>query len=54
MVEQAARKLDLNGKLLLGIAGIAAIATVFFSLIHVTQVRAQSPAENPTQNTADT
>jgi len=54
MVEQAARKLDLNGKLLLGIAGIAAIATVFFSLIHVTQVRAQSPAENPTQNIADT
>ena len=54
MVEQAARKLDLNGKLLLGIAGIAAIATVFFSLIHVAQVRAQSPAENPTQNIADT
>ena len=54
MVEQAAGKLDRNGKLLLGMAGIAAIATVFFSLIHVTQVRAQSPAENPTQNIADT
>ena len=54
MVEQAARKLDLNGKLLLRRVGIAAIATVFFSLIHLTQVRAQSPAENPTQNIADT
>ena len=55
MTEQVARKLDFSRKLLLCVAGIAAVAVpVVFGLVHITQVRAQSTAENPTQSIADT
>jgi len=49
MAEQAARKLDLSRKLLLGVAGIVAVATpVVFGLIRVNHVHAQSTTENAT------
>jgi uncharacterized protein (TIGR03435 family) len=55
MTEQVARKLDFSRKLLLCVAGIAAVTLpVLAGLVHITQVRAQSTAENPTQNIADT
>jgi uncharacterized protein (TIGR03435 family) len=55
MTEQVAGKLDFSRKLLLTMAAVAAIAApVFFGLVHVTQVRAQSAAGDPTTNIADT
>ncbi|HEY6338574.1 MAG TPA: TIGR03435 family protein [Candidatus Sulfotelmatobacter sp.] len=55
MMKQIARKLDFSRKVLLGLAMVAAVAApVVFGLLHVTPVRAQSTAENPTQNIADT
>jgi uncharacterized protein (TIGR03435 family) len=55
MTEQVARKLDFSRKLLLGMAGIAVIAVpVVFGLMHITRVRAQVTAGNPTQDIADT
>jgi uncharacterized protein (TIGR03435 family) len=55
MTDQVARQLDFTRILLLGMAVIAAIlGPVFFGLVHITPVRAQSPAENPAQSLADT
>jgi uncharacterized protein (TIGR03435 family) len=55
MTEQVARKLDFSRKLLLCVAGITAVTLPLLAgLMHITQVRAQSTAENPTQNIADT
>jgi uncharacterized protein (TIGR03435 family) len=55
MTKQVARKLDFSRKLLLTMAAVAAIAApVFLGLVHIPQVRAQSTAENPTTNIADT
>src|SRR5580658_8047680 len=55
MAQCIARKLDFSRKLLLTVAAVAAIAApVFFGLVHLTQARAQSTAENPTTNIADT
>ena len=46
MAEQAARKLDLGRKLLLGSAGIIAVATpVIFGLVHINSVHAEAVAE---------
>ena len=43
MTEQVARQLDFSRKLLLSLAGIAAIALpIVFGLVHISQVRAQS------------
>lgn len=54
MTKQVARKLNFSRKLLLSTAAIAVIALpMFFGLVH-TQLRAQTAAENPTQNIADT
>jgi uncharacterized protein (TIGR03435 family) len=51
MTEQVARKLDFSRKLLLSVAGSAAIALpVVFGLMHITQVRAQTAAESSAQN----
>ena len=47
MTKQIARKLDFSRKLLLSLAAIAAITLpMFFGLIHITQVRAQSPTDH--------
>ena len=46
------RKLYCSRKLLPTMAAVAAL--VFFGLIQITQVHAQSPADNPTTNIADT
>jgi uncharacterized protein (TIGR03435 family) len=55
MAQSISHKLDFSRKLLLGMAAVAAIATpVFFGLVLITPVRAQSAAENPTTNIADT
>jgi uncharacterized protein (TIGR03435 family) len=55
MTEQVAHKLDFSRKLLLGMAGAAALAVpVFFGLVHITQVRAQSAAANAEQGLAGT
>jgi uncharacterized protein (TIGR03435 family) len=55
MTEQVARKLDLSRKLLLSIAGIAAIAMpVFFGLVHITRVRAQTGGTISARDIADT
>ena len=49
MAEQAARKLDLGRKLLLGSAGIIAVATpVIFGLVHINSVHAEATAEEAT------
>jgi uncharacterized protein (TIGR03435 family) len=54
MTKQVVRKLDFTRKLLLSMAAIAAIAApIFFGLVHITQVNAQSAAENATTNIAD-
>jgi uncharacterized protein (TIGR03435 family) len=46
MTKQIARKLDFSRKVLLSVSAIAAIALpVFFGLVHITQVRAQSPTD---------
>jgi uncharacterized protein (TIGR03435 family) len=51
MTEQVARKLDFSRKLLLSVAGIAVVTVpVVFGLIHITQVRAQTTAENSAQS----
>jgi uncharacterized protein (TIGR03435 family) len=51
MTEQAARKLDLNRKALLGAAGLLAVAApVVFGLLNATSSRAQSQSENAAAN----
>ncbi len=46
MTEQMTQKLDFSRKLLLGVAGLAAVACpVVFGLMHITQVRAQATTE---------
>ena len=46
MTEQAAHKLDLGRKLLLGIAGMVAVATpIVFGLVHINHVHAQTTPE---------
>src|SRR5580692_6056190 len=52
MAQCISRKLDFSRKLLLTMAAIA--APVFLGLVRIPQVRAQSTAENPTTNIADT
>jgi uncharacterized protein (TIGR03435 family) len=55
MTKQVARELNFSRKLLLSMAGIAAIAlSLFLGLVCITKVRAQTAAENPSQNIADT
>jgi len=55
MTKQTACKLNFSRKLLLSAAAIATIALpMFLGLVHITQVRAQTAAENPTQHIADT
>jgi uncharacterized protein (TIGR03435 family) len=55
MTEQVTHQLDFSRKLLLSLAGIAAVALpIVFGLVHIPQVRAQSAAENPVQDIADT
>jgi uncharacterized protein (TIGR03435 family) len=55
MTDRVIRKLDLNRKLLLGIAGLVAIgAPVLFGLMQVTHVQAQTATESSAQSIADT
>jgi uncharacterized protein (TIGR03435 family) len=55
MTEQVARKLDFSRKVILCVAGIAAVTVpVLFGVVRITQVRAQAVGENPAQNIADT
>jgi uncharacterized protein (TIGR03435 family) len=55
MTEQVTRQLDFSRKLLLSLAGTAAVALpIVFGLVHISQVRAQSATANPAQDIADT
>ena len=55
MTEQVTRQLDFSRKLLLSLAGTAAVALpIVFGLVHISQVRAQSAAANPAQDIVDT
>jgi uncharacterized protein (TIGR03435 family) len=55
MTEQVAPPLDFRRKLLLSLAGIAAVALpIVFGLVQISQVRAQSAPANPTRDIADT
>jgi uncharacterized protein (TIGR03435 family) len=55
MTEQVTRQLDFSRKLLLSLAGTAAVALpMVFGLVHISQVRAQSATANPAQDIADT
>lgn len=55
MTKQIALELDLSRKLLLGAAGSVAISVpVFFGLLRITEVRAQSAPANPARNIAAT
>ncbi len=55
MTNRIASKLDFGKKRLLSLVGIAAVVVpMFFGLIDITQVRAQSTAGNPASDIADT
>ena len=55
MTKQVARKLDFRRKLLLSMAAIAAVtAPVLLGVVETAQARAQSAAENPRTDIADT
>jgi bla regulator protein blaR1 len=55
MAQCISRKLDFSRKLSLTMAAVAAIAApVFFGLVHITPVQAQSTADNPATNLSDT
>jgi hypothetical protein len=55
MTAQIVRALGFSRKLWLSAASLLVIAvSIFFGLVHIMPVRAQSAAENPAQNIADT
>lgn len=55
MTKQVTRQLDFSRKLLLSLAGIAAVALpIVFGLVQISQVRAQSAPANPARDIADT
>jgi uncharacterized protein (TIGR03435 family) len=55
MSKRVTRQLDFSRKLLLSLAGIAAVALpIVFGLVQISQVRAQSAPANPARDIADT
>jgi uncharacterized protein (TIGR03435 family) len=55
MTMEVTRQLDFSRKLLLSLAGIAAVALpIVFGLVQISQVRAQSAPANPARDIADT